>query len=269
MSQQLNIALIQMISTPIVEQNLLKAEELIAKACIRPVDFIVLPEFFIQITTADDAQRFNCAENLGCGAIQQLMADLAVKYQCYIVAGTILIKHSTSHKYYNTSIVFNPNGKQIAVYNKIHLFRFNDGVQHYDETQTFSGGDEIVTFEVNGFRLGLGICYDLRFPELFRQMGVLDGIVLPSAFTYATGLAHWELLCKSRAVENQCYFVGVNQGGLHPTGRHTYGHSLVVDPWGDVITGCAEGEKILYAQLERTRINEVRQKLPAVEHRVL
>lgn len=269
MNSRLNIALIQMISTPNVAENLVKAEELIAQACANSVDLVVLPEFFIQITTADDARRFNCAENLGSGAIQQFMTEMAIKYQCYLVAGTILIKHLATQKYYNTSIVFDPHGKQIAVYNKIHLFRFYDGIQHYDETMTFSAGEEIVTFEVNGFKLGLAICYDLRFPELFRQMGIVDGIILPSAFTYATGLAHWELLCKSRAVENQCYFVGVNQGGVHVTGRHTYGHSLVINPWGEVVTECAEGEQVLYARLERTKINEVRKKLPALEHRVL
>lgn len=264
----LNIMAIQMISTPFVEQNLQRVSELIEQNYVDSIDLIVLPEFFIQITHADDSKRFDCAETIGNGPIQQFMSALALQYRCYIVAGTILIKDVYNNKYFNASIVFNSFGELIAVYNKIHLFRYSNGIQHYDETQTFSPGNQIVTFSINGFKLGLGICYDLRFPEFFRKMGKVDVIILPAAFTYETGLAHWELLCKCRAVENQCYFVGVDQGGMHLTGRRTYGHSLIIDPWGDTISKCSEGEQILHARLETEKIIEVRGKLPALEHRI-
>jgi nitrilase len=164
-------------------------------------------------------------------------------------------------------LLISPDGATLAHYNKVHLFKFDDGLQRYDESEILLAGDKIVSCDILGFKFGLAICYDLRFPELFRAMDVVDIIVLPSAFTYQTGLAHWELLIRARAVENQCYFLGVNQGGVHETGRRTYGHSMLVDPWGEVLVSALEGEKIIYATINSDKISKVRSKLPALEHR--
>lgn len=264
---KLRIAALQMISTRDVTENLNKASKMIAEAAGNGAQVVVLPEFFAKITTSDDPYRTNHAEDFGCGAIQSYLKDIAVLHGIYIIAGSVLLNSSTANKFYNSCLVVSPDGAIIAHYDKIHLFKFNDGFQHYDESEILLAGDKIVSCDILGFNFGLAICYDLRFPELFRTLGLVDIIVLPSAFTYQTGLAHWELLIRARAVENQCYFLGVNQGGAHDTGRRTYGHSMLVDPWGEVIVSALEGEKIIYATIDSDKIRDIRTKLPAFEHR--
>ena len=258
-----------MISTPRVSENLATVQLLIEEAKKNDAELVILPEFFIQITSSDDSERFAAAEQLGSGPIQAKLASMAQENQIYLIAGTILIFDPTQKKYFNTSLIYAPTGALIAHYHKIHLFSYDDGTISFDESRTFSAGDNVCCVDILGFKLGIAICYDLRFPELFRQVGKVDAIILPSAFTYLTGKAHWELLCRARAVENQCYFVGVNQGGLHETGRRTYGNSLVVDPWGEIVTSCLEGNQIIYTVLDKKIIQQIRQKLPALDHRKL
>jgi predicted amidohydrolase len=264
---QLKIAALQMISTRNVAENLDKATQMIAEAANNGAQVIVLPEFFAKITTSDDPYRTIHSETLNNGLIQAHLKKIAILHGIYIIAGSILLDSHIPNKFYNSCLVISPDGATLAHYNKIHLFKFNDGSQRYDESEILLDGDNVVSCDILDFKFGLAICYDLRFPELFRALGVVDVIVLPSAFTYQTGLAHWELLIRARAVENQCYFLGVNQGGEHETGRKTYGHSMLVDPWGEVVISAAEGEKIIYAIIDSGRIKDIRTKLPALEHR--
>lgn len=264
---KLRIAALQMISTRNVAENLGKATQMIAEAANNGAQVVVLPEFFAKISSSDDLSRTDHAEIFGDGAIQSCLKNLAVSHKVYIIAGSILLNSLISNRFYNSCLVISPHGEILAHYDKVHLFKFNDGFQYYDESEILIAGDKVVSCDILGFKFGLAICYDLRFPELFRALGVVDIIVLPSAFTYQTGLAHWELLIRARAVENQCYFLGVNQGGEHETGRKTYGHSMLVDPWGEVVISAAEGEKIIYATIDSDRIKDIRTKLPALEHR--
>jgi nitrilase len=240
---------------------------MIAEAASNGTQVVVLPEFFAKITTSEDPYRTSHSEMLNNGSIQAHLKAMAMLYSVYIIAGSILLDSHIQNKFYNSCLLISPDGATLAHYNKVHLFKFDDGLQRYDESEILLAGDKIVSCDILGFKFGLAICYDLRFPELFRAMDVVDIIVLPSAFTYQTGLAHWELLIRARAVENQCYFLGVNQGGVHETGRRTYGHSMLVDPWGEVLVSALEGEKIIYATINSDKISKVRSKLPALEHR--
>lgn len=269
MTNKLNIALIQMVSGKNWQDNLERAKKFIHEAASNGAGLVVLPEFFIQITTNDDANRFTIAESLGSGIIQDELSNLAKSQGIYLLAGTIPLKSAVPDKFYNCSLLYASDGLLVDSYNKIHLFNFQDINNYYNENQNFLPGNEIVVCDVRGFKVGLAICYDLRFPEMFRAMGEVDAVMLPSAFTNVTGMAHWEVLIRARAIENQCYFVAVDQGGEHENGRITFGHSLVCDPWGEIIASCAKGEKIIYAALDKERIDEIRTKLPALKHRVI
>ncbi len=263
----MKIALVQLISAENYLVNLAKVESSLIAAVSNQARMVVLPEFFIQISEAID--KFAIAEEFGCGKIQAQLSAWAKQYQIYLVAGTIPLKSSSSdNKFKNTCLVFAPSGAVIARYDKLHLFRLNEVNETYNETVYFDSGDEVVTFNIDEFSFGLAICYDLRFPELFRTMNV-DAIILPSAFTKTTGEAHWEILCRSRAIENQCYMLAVNQGGDHPSGRQTYGHSMAIDPWGKIIANCTTGEHILYVEIDKSILSRYRNKLPALQHRVL
>ena len=169
----------------------------------------------------------------------------------------------------SASLVFDPNGQRVARYDKIHLFAFSQGEERYDEGRTIEAGSEPVAFDAPFGRIGLSVCYDLRFPELYRALGELALIVVPSAFTAVTGAAHWHLLLKARAVENQCYVLAAAQGGLHPNGRRTYGHSVLIDPWGVIVAELPEGPGVVVGDIEAERIAQVRRELPALQHRQL
>jgi deaminated glutathione amidase len=173
---------------------------------------------------------------------------------------------------WNTSLVFGPDGERVSRYDKIHLFRFQRGSESYDEARTIGAGSDPVALRLAGLHIGLSVCYDLRFPELYRAMGrtePLDLIVVPAAFTYTTGKAHWELLLRTRAVENQCYVLAAAQGGVHDNGRRTWGHSMLIDPWGEVLDVLSEGPGLVTGTIDPARLRQVRTDLPALEHRVL
>jgi len=265
-------AAVQMISGPDVAGNLATAGRLIATAAAQGAQLVVLPEYF-PLIGASDADRLAARERVGEGPIQDFLAATARRHGIWLVGGSIPTDADDSAKLRNTCLVFDSAGRQVARYDKIHLFGFARGEERYDEAATIEPGSVPVAFDSPWGRVALGICYDLRFPELFRTLAQLptpfDLLVLPAAFTDTTGRAHWELLLRARAVENQCYVVASAQGGQHPNGRVTHGNSMVIDPWGDILARLDKGEGVAVAELSATRLAEVRSSLPALQHRKL
>ncbi|XZG69832.1 carbon-nitrogen hydrolase family protein [Chitinibacteraceae bacterium HSL-7] len=261
--QSISAAAVQMVSGPDVAGNLATAGRLIAEA---GTDLIVLPEYFA-IMGLGDRDKLAVAEDFGCGPIQDFLAEAAARAKCWLVAGTIPLRAQTEHKVRNSCLVFGPDGRCLARYDKIHLFGFDSGTERYAEADTIEAGQEVAVVDLPFGRLGLAVCYDLRFPELFRQD--VDVWAIPAAFTATTGRAHWEVLLRARAIENQCFVVASGQGGVHPSGRETFGHSLIVDPWGKVVDQLASGEGVIRADLRASQLQRVRTALPALKHRVL
>ena len=217
----------------------------------------------------NDTDKLSVREPYGDGPIQRFLSDAARRHGVWVIGGTLPITAPEANRVLNTTLVFNPQGEEIARYDKIHLFNFEKGDESFDEARTIRPGAEVRTFDAPFGRVGLSVCYDLRFPELYRRLGDCALIVVPSAFTYTTGRAHWEMLLRARAVENQCYVLAAAQGGKHENGRRTWGHSMLIDPWGEIVTVREEGAGVAAGNLERARIDEVRQSLPAWRHRVL
>jgi nitrilase len=267
MTERIRIAAVQMISTPGVAANLATAARLVAEAAAQGAQLVALPEYF-PIIGGSDADRLAVRESEGRGPIQDFLAEAAARHGIWLVGGSLPLMADDPSKLRNSCLVFDPTGRRAARYDKIHLFGFQKGAEFYDESATIEAGPpEPVAFAAPFGRIGLGICYDLRFPELFRALAPLDLIVLPAAFTDTTGMAHWETLLRARAVENQCYLLASAQGGLHPTGRMTHGNSMIIDPWGVVLARLDKGEGVVVAELDFARISEVRQSLPALRHR--
>ncbi len=220
-----------------------------------------------------DTDKLGAREALGAGAVQEFLARAARELGLWIVGGTLPLAAGDEARVRNSSMVFSPEGALAARYDKIHLFKFDNGRERYDESRVIESGSEPVVFDLTGrdghaWRVGLSVCYDLRFPELYRALGA-DVLLVPSAFTFVTGQAHWELLLRARAVENLAYVVAPAQGGVHENGRRTWGHSMVVDPWGVVLAQQAEGAGVVLADLDAGRLAQLRVQLPALEHRVL
>jgi nitrilase len=262
------VAAIQMISTTRVEENLRTAGTLIAEAVAQGAQLVALPEYF-PIMGRRDADKIAAREVDGNGPIQDFLAETACKHGVWVVGGSLPLVASVDDKVLNTCLVFNPQGARVARYDKIHLFGFQKGEERYNESATIEPGRQPVTFETPFGRVGLSICYDLRFPELFRALGEIDLLVLPAAFTEVTGRAHWEILLRARAIENQCYVLAIGQGGVHENRRETHGNSMLIDPWGEVIARRDKGEGVVIGELDHARIAEVRSSLPALTHRVL
>jgi len=269
MSETFLLAAVQMISTPRLDENLAAAERLINEAAARGARLVALPEYFPGIGSAD-ADRLALTEADGCGPIQDFLAAQARRHRLWLVGGSLPLAASDPAKLRNSCLVFDPEGRRIARYDKIHLFSFAQNEERYDEGQTIEAGPpKPVSFTAPFGRVGLGICYDLRFPELFRALGTVELIVLPAAFTDTTGRAHWEVLLRARAIENQCYLLAAAQGGRHPSGRVTHGNSMIIDPWGVVLARLDKGEGVITAALDLAHIAEVRARLPALAHRRL
>jgi predicted amidohydrolase len=262
------LAAVQMISGPVVAPNLDTAARLIADAAAAGAQLVALPEYFPLIGAAD-AERLAAREREGEGPIQRFLAETARRHGIWLVGGSLPLFADDPSKLRNTCLVFDPEGRQVARYDKIHLFGFRKGAEAYDEAATIEAGNVPVAFDAPCGRVGLGICYDLRFPELFRALGATDLLVVPAAFTDTTGRAHWELLLRARAVENQCYVLAAAQGGRHPGGRVTHGNSMIVDPWGEVVARMDKGEGVVVAELNPARLAEVRASLPALQHKKL
>lgn len=266
----MKIAALQMVATPDVDRNLAAAARLIAQAAGQGARLLALPEYFCLMGRHDD-DKLAIAESDGQGPLQAFLSQQARQHQVWLIGGTLPIRADTAGRVRNACCVYAPDGRRAARYDKIHLFAFDNGKERYDEARVLEAGDAPVAFDADGWRVGLSVCYDLRFPELYRALmqPPCDLLVVPAAFTHTTGLAHWELLLRARAVENQCWVLASAQGGLHENGRRTYGHSLVVDPWGQVLACQPEGEGVVLAELSTTRRAQVRTQLPALAHRRL
>ncbi|HKT64119.1 MAG TPA: carbon-nitrogen hydrolase family protein [Burkholderia sp.] len=262
------VAALQMVSTPDVARNLAEAGRLIAEAAGDGAQLVLLPEYFCFMGHRD-TDKLALAEPYRDGPIQRFLAEAAHRHGIWVIGGTLPLKAPEPDRVLNTTLVFDPNGQEAARYDKIHLFNFEKGDESFDEARTIRAGDTVVAFDAPFGRVGLSVCYDLRFPELYRRMGDCALIVVPSAFTYTTGRAHWEMLLRARAVENQCYVLAAAQGGKHENGRRTWGHSMLIDPWGEIVAFRDEGASVVTGALDPQRIADVRQSLPAWRHRVL
>jgi predicted amidohydrolase len=268
----MKIAALQMVSTSRVEENLATAERLVAQAAHAGARLVALPEYFC-LMGQDDRDKLRIAEPAGSGPIQRALAECARAHGIWLVGGTVPIRTDRDDRALNACCMFGPDGRQLARYDKIHLFCYDNGRERYDEGRTLQGGRRPVAVALAGaeppLRVGLSICYDLRFPELYRALmePPCDVIAVPAAFTYTTGRAHWEILLRARAIENQCYVIAAAQGGRHENGRRTWGHSLVIDPWGEILACCEEGEGMAIADLDAGRLSAVRTQLPALTHR--
>lgn len=263
------IAALQTVATPSVERNLDTARRLIAEAVEQGAELVALPEYFC-LMGHSDRDKLSVAEVPGEGPIQAMLAEAARRHGIWVIGGTVPLRTGDPDRVFNACCVYSPEGLQVARYDKQHLFRYDNGRESYDEGRVLQAGSGPVACEVGGLRLGLSICYDLRFPELYRRLmqPPCDLIAVPAAFTHTTGRAHWEVLLRARAIENQCYVIAPAQGGLHENGRRTFGHSLIVDPWGEVQSLLEVGEGVVMAKLDVTRIAEVRSQLPALMHRL-
>ena len=264
----MKIAALQMVSTPSVDRNLATARALAAEAAAGGAGLVALPEYFC-FMGADDRAKLAIAEAPGDGPIQRELAAIAKAHGLWVIGGTLPIRTARADRVLNACCVFAPDGSMAARYDKLHLFRYDNGREQYDEGRVLDAGTEPVAVQAGPLRVGLSVCYDLRFPELYRTLTKppCDLLSVPSAFTYTTGSAHWEVLLRARAIENQCYVIAAAQGGKHETGRRTWGHSMVVDPWGEVLASRPEGEGVVIAELDLDRMAAVRTQLPALEHR--
>ena len=271
----MKIAAVQMVSTPDVARNLDSARRLIAQAAGAGAQLVVLPEYFC-LMGRTDRDKLAIAEAPGDGRVQAMLSNAAREHGVWLIGGTLPIatlEPADADRVLNSNCVYAPDGTLAARYDKIHLFRFDNGRECYDEGIAIRAGATPTSFQAGALRVGLSVCYDLRFPELYRALMFAPGqppcdlLSVSAAFTHTTGLAHWELLLRARAVENQCYVIAAAQGGLHENGRRTFGHSMVVDPWGKVLAVLPEGEGVVLAEIEPARIAAVRAQLPALEHR--
>ena len=270
----MKVAAVQMVSGALLADNLAAAKALLAQAAAAGAELAVLPEYFSAMGL-QDRDKLDMGETFGAGPVQDFLAETSRTLGLWIVGGTLPLACSGNDRVRNSSLVYSPKGECVARYDKIHLFRFEHGREHYDEGSVIEAGDTPVQFRLTArggqeWCVGLSVCYDLRFPELYRLHAQASAhlILVPSAFTYTTGQAHWELLLRARAVENQLYVLASAQGGLHENGRHTWGHSMVVDPWGDVLAMQAQGQGVVLVSMDAERIAQVRARMPALSHRV-
>jgi deaminated glutathione amidase len=262
------VAAIQMASGPNVLANLDEAARLIEIAAKGGAKLIALPEYFA-IMGVKDSDKVAVRETPGAGPIQTFLAKQAKQHKVWLIGGSIPLACNNAKKVFNSCLVFNDKGQQVARYDKIHLFGLTLGNEVYREEKTIQAGTEIVTVETPFGRIGLSICYDLRFPEIYRAMKEVDILVVPSAFTATTGKAHWETLVRARAIENLAYMIAPGQGGYHVSGRETHGDSMIVDPWGNILDRLPRGSGVVFANLNPAYQRGLRDSLPALSHRRL
>ena len=271
----MKVAAIQMVSTPDVARNLAAARQLLGEAAMAGAELAVLPEYFC-LLGRKDSDKLAIAEPYGSGPLQDFLSQCAADFKLWLVGGTMPLAATEQDKVYNSTLVFGPQGQCVARYDKMHLFCFDNGTERYDESRVLMPGKTPVNFDVpsidgHTWRVGLSICYDLRFPELYRALARegADLLLVPSAFTHTTGLAHWEVLLRARAVENLACVLAAAQGGLHENGRRTWGQSMVVDAWGRVVAQQAEGPGVVLADIDKAQLAALRTQLPALNHRLL
>ncbi len=262
------VAAIQMASGPNVQANLQEASRLIELAAATGARIIALPEYFC-LMGMRDTDKVKVREKDGSGPVQDFLAAEARRHKAWIVGGTLPLECEDAGRVRNACLVYDGEGKRVARYDKIHLFGFDMGTEKYAEQDTIEPGRAVVTVDSPWGRLGLSVCYDLRFPELYRAMGEVDILFIPAAFTETTGKAHWETLIRARAIENQCFVVAPAQGGYHVNGRETHGHTMIVDPWGVVLDRLPRGSGVVVAGVNPTYTAKIRRSLPALKHRTL
>ena len=277
----MKVAALQMVSTDALDHNLSQAAALLAQASAQGAELAVLPEYFCLIG-ARDSDKLAIQEPLGAGPIQDFIANQARKLGLWIVAGTLPLRPATAatagevQRVFNTSLAFDPLGACVARYDKMHLFRYDNGREAYDESRVLQAGASPSQFALASrdghiWQVGMSVCYDLRFPELYRSYAAhgADLLLVPSAFTHTTGQAHWEVLLRARAIENLSFVAAAAQGGTHPSGRRTWGQSMLVDPWGTVLAEQAQEPGVVIAELDAAQLAKCRNQLPALQHRLL
>jgi nitrilase len=267
-SDIVKVAAIQMASGPYVSANLSEAERLIEIAVNQGAKLVVLPEYFA-IMGLKDSDKIKVREEEGQGQIQDFLSKTAKRHKVWIIGGSVPLATKSPGKVRNSCLVYDDKGKQVARYDKIHLFGLDLGNEHYHEETTIEPGNAIKVVDTPFGKIGLSICYDLRFPELYRAMGEVNIIVVPSAFTDTTGKAHWEPLVRARAIENLCYVIASAQGGYHISGRETHGNSMIVDPWGVVLDRLPRGSGVVMATINPKYQESLRKSLPALQHRTI
>lgn len=268
----MKVAAVQMASGPNVSSNLLEADRLIGRAADAGASLVVLPENFA-LMGMTEFDKVTVKEQDGKGVIQDFLAEQSARHGVWLVGGTVPLASHDPDKIRAASLLFNDNGHRVARYDKIHLFdvRLPDSGENYVESETIEPGKEVVVVDSPFGSIGMAVCYDLRFPELFRRMVEMGAeiIVLPSAFTAATGKAHWETLVRARAIENLSYVIASAQGGYHINGRETHGDSMVVDPWGAVLDRLPRGSGVVVADIDLERQKYLRRSFPVLDHRKL
>ena len=269
---QNRVAAVQMASGPNVNANLLEAGRLLAKAAGEGAGMVVLPENFA-IMGVKEQDKVAVREQDGHGPIQEFLAQQAARHGIWVVGGTVPMAAQSPSKVLAACLVYNEAGERVARYDKLHLFdvTLEGGAEKYTESETIEHGKDVVVIDSPFGRMGIAVCYDLRFPEMFRKMldQDMELLVLPAAFTAITGKAHWEVLVRARAIENLCYVVAAAQGGYHVNGRETHGDSMVVNPWGVVIDRLPRGSGVVMGDIDRDQLAAMRRSLPAISHRRL
>jgi len=266
------VVAIQMASGPNVNANLLEAERLIANAANEGAKLVVLPENFA-LMGHKETDKVDIGEQQGEGSLQDFLSQQAKKHGIWLVGGTIPMVSEDETRIRAACLLYNDSGEQVARYDKIHMFDVSlpDSEERYIESETIEPGNETLVVDTPFGKLGLAICYDLRFPEMFRELldKGMEILVIPSAFTEVTGRAHWEPLLRARAIENQCYVIAAAQGGYHANGRETHGNSMIIDPWGIILNRLSKASGVVKAEIDMERISNIRKTFPAVEHRRL
>jgi len=265
------VATLQMVSTEIVEHNLEIASDLIHEAVENQAELVVLPENF-SLMGRDEHDKLAILETFGKGPLQDFLATQAKQHGIWLVGGTIPLQANQADRIRASSLLYNPDGECIARYDKMYLFDVivdKEREEYYCESDTIEEGEEIIVAKTPIGNIGLSVCYDVRFPELYRNMHkqAVQIITIPSAFTATTGEAHWEFLLRARAVENLCYVVASNQGGKHVNGKETWGHSMIIDPWGKILALAKQGPAVACADIDLKQQEALRNNFPALNHR--
>ena len=267
-SRPFRVGLVQMVSTPVVAENLDAAGELVARAAQQGAKLVALPEYFC-ILGMRDTDKVAAREKDGAGPVQEFLAGTARRHGVWLVGGSVPLECADPGKVRNSCLIYDAEGRRVARYDKIHLFGLELGAERFDEGRTIEAGTTPCAIDSPFGRIAVSVCYDVRFPELYRALAPMDLILVPSAFTATTGRAHWETLLRARAIENLAWVLAPAQGGTHTSGRQTHGHTMVVDPWGKVVAERATGAGVVLADIDPSFQSQMRRSLPALAHRVL